>query len=158
MRLRPEALFSVAVLVLFAWAVWEARHWPLQARMFPWVVGLPMIALALLQLALDLRGAPRKRGLEAQFGEGLDPAVVRRRLPVILGWLLGFFVLITLLGFPLAVPLGTFLYLKVGSREGWLLSLLLTVGAGVAFYGLFGYLLNTPFPDGLLFTWLAWGE
>ena len=159
MRLRPETLFSLALVVLFAWAVWEARNWPLQARLMPWVVGIPMTVLALAQLVADLRGVEQKRsGFESEFGEGLEPAVVRRRVLTILGWIGGFFLLIHLVGFLIAVPLGTFLYLRVGSHESWRLSLLLSAIAAVLFYGIFGYGLNTPFPEGLLFSLLPLGD
>ncbi len=48
----------------------------------------------------------------------------------------------------------TFLYLKLGGRERWLISIILTVVAWVSFYGLFDYALHVPFPKGLLFEWL----
>ncbi len=69
-------------------------------------------------------------------------------------WIFGFFVAIWLLGFPTAVPIATFLYLKVGAAEQWTISLILTAFAWLFFYGLFIYLLHIPFPEGLLLSWL----
>jgi hypothetical protein len=71
----------------------------------------------------------------------------------IFGWAIGYFVAFWLLGFSLAVPLTTLLYLKVDAGEKWPISLLLTAGAWVFFHGLFVYTLQMPFPEGLLLRW-----
>jgi len=75
----------------------------------------------------------------------------------IVGWILGLFFAIWLLGFSMAVVLNTFLYLKVGAREKWLITIVLTAIAWVSFYGLFIYTLHVPFPDGLLLEWWRGG-
>ena len=67
------------------------------------------------------------------------------------GWMLGFFAAIVLVGFMIAVPLFLFLYLKLQAREGWPMSIGLTLIVFAAFYGLFEALLHLPFPAGLLF-------
>ena len=71
-------------------------------------------------------------------------------------WLVGFFFAIWLLGFPIAIALMMFTYLKFQGGESWVLSITLTIIAWLFFYGLFVRLLNLPFPDGLLMTWLGW--
>ena len=71
------------------------------------------------------------------------------------GWLLGFFLLVWLLGFEYGIPIMVFSYLKFQSNESWLLSTILTVLAFVFFYALFVKLLTLPFPQGLIFTWLG---
>ena len=70
-------------------------------------------------------------------------------------WILGFFAAIVLLGFPIAVPLFVLLYLKGQGREGWVLSIVMTVAVWGLFYGLFDRLLHLPFPAGWLLTWLG---
>ena len=69
---------------------------------------------------------------------------------MVAAWMLGFFAAIALLGFPIAVPLFLFLYLKVQGGEGWMLSTVLTAGVFAVFYGLFDRLLHLPFPQGWL--------
>jgi Tripartite tricarboxylate transporter TctB family len=59
------------------------------------------------------------------------------------------------LGFPIAIALMMFTYLKIQGGESWVLSIALTVIAWLAFWGLFVKLLNLPFPEGLLITWLG---
>jgi hypothetical protein len=49
------------------------------------------------------------------------------------------------------VPAMTFLYLKVGAGERWPISLVVTAGLWLFLYGLFGYALQIPFPEGVLF-------
>jgi inner membrane protein involved in colicin E2 resistance len=71
-----------------------------------------------------------------------------RRTLLGFGWIIGFFLLILLFGFLIAVPLMVFLFLKVQAKERWGISLLLTGLALVFFYGLFIWLLSIPFPVG----------
>jgi len=59
----------------------------------------------------------------------------------------GFFLLILFLGFTISVPLFTFLYLKLHGKEGWGMSIGLSASALACFYGLFVWLLSTPFPE-----------
>jgi len=80
-----------------------------------------------------------------------------RRTASFVRWILGFFFAIWLLGFSIAVALSTFLYLKAGAGEKWLITIILTLVAFVSFYGLFIYTLHVPFPDGLLFEWWRGG-
>jgi hypothetical protein len=75
----------------------------------------------------------------------------------IAAWIVGMFAAIWLIGFPLATLLTTFLYLRLGAREPWALSLALSVGGFLFVDGLFVRLLGVPFPPGRLFEWLGLG-
>jgi hypothetical protein len=83
-----------------------------------------------------------------------EAAVAHRRTLSISAWIVGFFLAIWLLGFTITSAVGTFLYLKFGAREKWLISVVLTVVAWAFFYGAFDYMLHLPFPEGELFYWL----
>jgi len=76
-----------------------------------------------------------------------------RRAWGILAWMVGFIVLVLLLGFPLAVPVFVLGYLVTSGRESWLLSAVLAAAAWGAFYLLFQRLLHFPFEDGLITGW-----
>jgi putative tricarboxylic transport membrane protein len=52
---RLEFATCIAVAVLVTWALWAARSWPFQARLFPWTIGFPLLALALVQLGINAR-------------------------------------------------------------------------------------------------------
>lgn len=132
----------------------------MQARLYPWAIGIPMLVLAFIQVILDLRGYKAKQPSDAapmdfQFTKAIEPAVAKKRAIIMFGWLLGFFLLVWLLGFEYGIPIMVFSYLKFQSNESWLLSTILTVLAFVFFYTLFVKLLTLPFPQGLIFTWLG---
>ena len=86
--------------------------------------------------------------MDFQLSEDIDPALVTRRTLLSFAWIIGFFFLILFFGFIIAVPLMVFLFLKVQAKEKWGISLLLTGSAFVFFYGLFVWLLDTPFSEG----------
>ena len=161
MKVRPQAIFSFIFLIFFIVFVYLAQDWRLQARLYPWAIGIPMIIFAFIQVILDLKGVERKQRDDAtpmdfQFTQTVEPKLARRRAITMFGWLLGFFFSIWLLGFSITIPLMVFSYLKIQSNEKWTISIILTVMAWLFFYFLFVRLLNLPFPDGLIFTWLGY--
>lgn len=161
MKVRPQAIFSFIFLIFFIVFVYQAQEWRLQARLYPWAIGIPMIILAFIQVILDLKGVDRKQKDDApvmdyQFSQTVEPKLARRRAITMFGWLFGFFASICLLGFSITIPLMVFSYLKIQSNEKWGISIVLTVLAWLFFYFLFVRLLTLPFPDGLIFTWLGY--
>jgi len=162
LKVRPQAIFSFIFLIFFIVFAYQAKDWRLQARLYPFVIGIPMVILALLQVIFDLKGIERKQQDDAapvdfQFAQTtLKPEVARRRAVNIFGWFFGFFAGIWLVGFSIAIALMVFGYLKIQSNEKWTISVVLTVVAWVSFWGLFVKLLNLPFPDGMIQTWLGW--
>lgn len=161
MKVRPQAIFSFVFLIFFIFFAYHAKDWRLQARLYPWVIGIPMVVLALIQVIFDLLGVERKQQdaapVDFQFAQtAVDPAVAKRRAITMFSWFFGFFFSIWLLGFAITIPLMVFTYLKVQSNEKWLLSVTLTAVAWVFFYALFVRLLTLPFPDGVILTWLGY--
>ena len=73
----------------------------------------------------------------------------------IVGWTVGFFLMIWLLGFITASAVATLAYLKLGAGEKWGISVALAAVAWIFFFGLFDYGLKLPFPPGELFLWLG---
>jgi len=146
--------------VFFCVWVYLAQDWRLQARLYPWAIGIPMVVLAFIQVILDLRGFQAKQSADAapvdfQFTQEIDPALARKRTIIMFSWLVGFFLLIYLVGFPIGIALMMFTYLKFQGNESWTLSIALTVIAWLCFWGLFVKLLTLPFPEGVLITWLG---
>jgi hypothetical protein len=160
LKIRPAAIFSFCALVFFCVWVYLAHEWRLQARLYPWAIGIPMVILAIVQVILDLKGVQAKQSSDAtpvdfQFTKEIDPATAKKRAIIMFSWLAGFFFAIWLLGFPIAIALMMFTYLKFQGGESWVLSIALTVVAWLAFWGLFVKLLTLPFPEGVLITWLG---
>jgi hypothetical protein len=158
-RFRREFFFCLLIVLFFALFVYQATGWRLQARLYPWAIGIPMILLGLIQLVRDLKGTsnpnPASTPVDFLFSQVSDKAVARSRTVKIFSSIVAFFIGIWLLGFPLAVPLFVFCYLKFEAREGWGLSALLTGLAWLFFWGLFDRLLHLPFPEGQIFTWIG---
>lgn len=147
-----HSVFTAALIVAFAWALWESQSFGFRAGLFPWAIGYPVLALTIVQFVLELMGKGQEGGLETEMEIDLPKEVVRRRAAGIIGWILGFFLLIWLVGFGYAVPITTFFYLKLSGKESWLMTIVFTAVTWAFFYGVFEYALNIPFPPGVLFT------
>ena len=141
------ALFTAVIIALLALALWDSRDFGIRAGLFPWVIGIPTLLLTLAQLAKDTK-------VKTKHPDGEDrvaPEIARQRTFAIIGWTVGCFLLIWLLGFSWAVPLTIFLYLKFAGREHWPLTLAVTLCSWLFFHLLFERMLNVPFPEGYLF-------
>lgn len=154
MRFTLQIFVSSAVFLIFAVALYLAKDWPQQARLFPWAIAAPMLVLVLIQLGIDFRNSNRAASKESP-SETIMPADARSRTINIFSWIIGFLVAIWLAGFHIAVPLIVFLYLKVQSREHWGVSLWCTGFAWVFVWGVFDRFLNLPFPEGAIVGWIA---
>lgn len=158
MRISGGALFSFFLAAAAAYAVVAAWAWPLKAKLFPIVMGIPLLVLALAQLFLELRGkveARKEPAMDLAHSDEVPPDVAFRRTAAIFGWMAAFVLLVLLLGFSLAVPVFVFSYLITQSSAGWALAIALTAAAWGFFHGLFERLLRFPFETGLVQTWLG---
>jgi hypothetical protein len=151
---RSDIVFTVALLLVLAIALWQSMDFGFRAGLFPWVIGVPVLALLAMQLGLELTGkATRGVSYEAVVDEEPCPDAARRTVEII-GWIIGFFLAIWLLGFPLAVPVTTIAYLLVAGREKWSTALLIGAVSWAVFYGVFVWGLEIPFaPAAILEFW-----
>jgi len=160
LHIGTAAWFTITLIVLLAWALWSSRNFGYRAGLFPWVIGIPTFVLSILQLARDIGGKQKKA--VAVAGEETEveiaPAVVRQRTIAVIGWTVGFFLAIWLLGFSIAVPLMILSYLKFAGKESWLMTALVTFFSWLFYWGLFEKLLNVPFPEGLLIGLIRGGQ
>lgn len=152
-------LFSLLFVATFAYIVYEAyfgfgKDFP-QAALFPRVIGIPGLALSLVVCILEIWNAVRRKAAIRPAPEpGENLPLAQRRTVRTIGWLAGFLLAIWLLGFILAAPVMTLLYLKAEAKEKWLPALVLSGVSWLFFYGLFDYLIHLPFPPGALLDWL----
>jgi putative tricarboxylic transport membrane protein len=151
-RLSYGALFSFGMIVVFAAALWPALSWPERARIFPIVIFGPLLVLSVANFIKDLRRRPWTESIKQAIDEaGIDEATFRKRTREILGWVVVFFLALWLLGFPVGIPLATFVYLKLAARESWTTSILVTFGSWAFLVGVFGYVLDFLFPEAALY-------
>lgn len=161
MRLRLQGLLSLFVAAMAGVALVIAAGWPIKTAFYPRVIGIPLFVLAAAEFILILRGAEDRMGSQAmdiELSAAPDPGLAIQRTAGIFAWILGFFLAIVLLGFPLAIPLFVLAYLRGQGKEPWPLAVILAGVAWLAFYALFVRLLHLPFLEGLLFRLVASGR
>jgi TctA family transporter len=155
-----RAAFALFMLIVFGYVAYHAKYgfgaFEPRAALFPWVVGLPGLLLALYVFAQESLCSTRAISVEASlYSEpAVDPIVARKRTVVIVCWIVGFFLAIWILGFIPASAIATFLYLKFGAGEKWPITAALTFSCWLFFYGFFDYALQLPFPHGAAFDFV----
>lgn len=156
MHSKASLILGVMIMIASGGAVVIATGWPWKAALFPIAIGIPVFCLATIEVVWVVLGSTtRHQVMDFQISEDLPPKVAARRTLEAIGWMLGFLGAIALLGFPVAVPLFVFLYLKLRGRERWGFSLIFTFAVWVFFYVVFDRLLHLPFPDGWIQGWIG---
>ena len=150
---RSGLILGIGIMALAGYAAISALAWPLKTALFPLVISIPLFVLAAIEVtALWLQGARFTVTKDFQRPPAeVAGTLASRRTLVTIGWILGFFAAILLLGFLVAVPLFLLGYLKLQAKEGWLFAIVFTALVWLAFWGLFDYLLHLPFGAGILF-------
>jgi Tripartite tricarboxylate transporter TctB family len=173
------APMTLTMLAIFTVMVGVASTYPPDARFMPLTVGIPAIALCLLQLALDLyrRRAPeayeaddalkraenqvaRIAGRRVQFDMPSENALftdgtpdererVRREM-VVWGYFLGLIAGILLFGFRIAVPIFLITFLRFQAGVRWRSALLYGGLGALAMYLLFEQVLRVSLHAGFL--------
>jgi hypothetical protein len=151
---KASLALSALIMIVSGYGIIAATAWPWKAALFPLVIGIPLFALAAAEAAWTLFGTNPTSDEARDFQLSIGQDTLRRTLAAS-GWILAFFAAIVLLGFAIAVPLFVFLYLKLQGREGWGISIAITLGTWAVFYGLFDLLLHLPFPAGWVFAWFG---
>ncbi len=154
-----QTAFAALIAGIFVYVVYEAKFgfgaFEPRAALFPWVIGVPGLALALYVLTKEALTSTREVKVEeaplVEIEPEIDPIVERHRTAAIGFWIVGFFVAIWILGFAPASAIATFLYLKFGAGERWPITVAVSVACWLFFFGVFDYALQLPFPQGALF-------
>lgn len=149
MRCTGKAYLSLSVMLIVAWMIITALEWPLRTATFLFVIGIPVFFIALLESCLNLFGK-EENDIKRKELKHIHKVMAKEKTLSIFLWIIGFFLLIIFFGFPLAILLFIFLYLKFKGSEGWKISLGLAVGGWGLFYVLFVLFLHVHFMDGLV--------
>ena len=156
MRFKSKSSMSLGLMVTAAIVLISASKWPLKAALFPLIIGIAAFGMSTAEFLLSTfekekkEGAKKEAAIDFSFSEDIDKTVALRRTLIIFAWVFGFFLMVILLGFPITVPLFVFIYMKFQGREKWGISIILSAFACGSFYGLFVWLLDTPFEEGLV--------
>jgi len=135
------ALFLVSLLFLKATLAYSFR-----AKLFPLITLLTVLIFLLIQVIREVLSVSKEKG-GTQGGKG-DISGTKDLTTWV--WMGGTVLMLWVLGFMGTVIFLPFLYLRF-QREGWLVSIILPVGCGVFFYGLFGLSLKMPLYPGMIF-------
>ncbi len=156
--LRGETIFIIIILLFLIPMLGATYNWPFSASVFPLVVGTPTLLLLIFLFVTEIlkisRGVHKQPATQTRIvdiSEEYRPAgvVVRRALPTVVG-ILGLVVAAWVLGFTIAIPLFTFIYMKVVGRESWWLSLGFTIVMGAFVFFLLDKTLRIGWPHSLL--------
>ena len=147
-RSKEQVLFTALIALVILGALFIAKDWPIRASIIILLLGGIGVILAALQLTMDFKasraGAAQitRPTFEVQSIEHQG----RWGSFEIWAWLWGLFFTIHLIGFPVALPLFVFLYVKLYGG-GWITSVLLTTLTWGFLYGVYDYLLSVPWPE-----------
>jgi hypothetical protein len=153
MRLNGKAWMCLVIMAAAVGIILSASRWPFKAALFPMIVGIPLFVLSALQFIITgFKKQVHDKEAVVDFQlQGLeDKKLETKRTLTITLWVLVFFFGVLLVGFPIAVPLFVFCYMKIQGKEKWRTAILFTAGAWAGFYGLFIKFCDIPFMDGYL--------
>lgn len=142
MTLNARIILAGLMLALFAAMTAAALSYPAKAAFVPLVIGIPGTVLCLIQLGTELRAS--------HAGKTDDKPRNVKREWVMFGWIVGFVVAVTLLGFLIAAPLVLYAYLRFNAKEPHWVAGLMAVGGLALIYGVFEYTLEVTLWEGLL--------
>ena len=158
LKFQPRTVLTLFFVGVFVYVLIEARDMPLQAKMFPWTLGIIALLLLAWTIVKEVAFAPktqsRETGADVDFTEEEASPEGKRRTLELFAWIYGFGLALWLLGFFIAIPVMVFLYL-LRHREGIIVTLAMPAVAGGATWGLFNNLLHLPFPPGVVIEMLG---
>lgn len=151
-----KTAMCLVMLGIFAGMVGIATQYPPQARFMPLVVGIPGIALCILQLVLErsVRGAaaaPAVAVTQGMTGSGS----ARRREAVLWASFISLIASLILFGFWLTIPLFLVAFLRFYAKASWRFSLALGVGGTLAFFLVFHQGLGVVLHNGFVTDFLV---
>ncbi|MEW6671313.1 MAG: tripartite tricarboxylate transporter TctB family protein [Thermodesulfobacteriota bacterium] len=159
MKFNGGAALSAVFAGISLAVVITAASWPFKTALFPVAIGVPVFFMAVTEFFINLfqkgEGVGDAAGFDFKLSDGdADSRTALRRTLSIFGWIFGFFILILLIGFPMAIPIFFVVFYRGYGKENWKISIGLSAVAWASFYGLFIWLLNVPFREGWILSLL----
>ena len=163
-KLDPSFWLALFFTVVIAVWVVSAAGVDRDTRLFPLIVGIPALALALRQLAADWRGisaeSESQQGGQERYAAILDIAVDRTISPEVTlrhtiktAYWLGLFACgIWLVGFLISIPLFIYFYLTNEAKTHKLPALIVAGCTWLFVWALFERTMHLAWPEAALFT------
>ena len=150
-------VFSLFLVVWFAYGVWEARSYGFLAKIFPFYVSLVLLILAVVHIVMEVVRTLRKTGGDSNTTGGGDLSVdwdmpmaeVYGAFLIYVGIIIGVYIVIYLIGYPVAMTLCSIIFYRFMANAGWLGSLI-AGAAALGFMALASHVLGMYWPEGLI--------
>ena len=156
LRFQPRSILTLCFVAVFAYVVISSSEMPLEAKLYPWTIGIIALVLLTYQLIREIlppsKSETDETGVDIDFTDEESSKEGKRRALELFCWMYGFGILLWLIGFFTAVPVMVLAYM-LRHKETLVMTISLPVGAGLATWYIFGHLLHLPFPPGLLLEW-----
>jgi len=151
-----DLIFSLLVIIGFIFALIKSIDFDFRTGLFPWVIGLSVLFLTIIQFLRDfsIRAKKDKEYKPSILGQEIPREIVKKRTCIMFGWIFAYLIGIWIFGFSIGIPLCSFIQLKWCYRERWFTSIIITLFTWIFIDVFFYRLLHLPFPPGQLFLWL----
>lgn len=156
-----ELLLLILVTAFFVYMLVDSMRWKLGASIIPWfaiALGTPFLMLRFLSILRPARGSlagPATQIMDIGFGTSSD-GQAKQRLIRIVGHILLLYVGIWLVGFHVALPILTGLYLYIYGRAGLLWSIVVALLFLALIVGVYDELLHARWHEPLIPSLLGW--
>jgi hypothetical protein len=135
--------------------VYTSEDLSLRGKLFPWVIGIPIILTGLFHTIQGLFPSAKRRRPAAQTdapagspGDRLED-IIRA-----LFWVVLLLAGVLLIGHEIAVPLFILTYLLARGEKIWL-GITMAAATGTFIHVILGKTMNITFPEPILFRWLG---
>ncbi len=146
--MKGSTYFVLAILLLMIVTILFSLQIPsFKAKLLPLVLSIAIAIFAIARLFVELR---EKVAEESSGKETKLVPTKAKPITATSAWFIGFFLMIYLVGFPLAIFLFVTAYFKLHHR-GWIKSIALGLGMGVFIYVGFDFLLGVDLYEGVLY-------
>ena len=151
MRVKRSTYFTLFLLLVALFVVIRSvtfGRW--EAIVLPLFFGSIILILATVELTREFRSKDKMpTAMEGETEEKAKTKIEFRRFRSGLGWVLGFSLVIYLLGFLIAMPLFVITYLRVYVR-GWVIAIVMATSITAVMYGMFEFGLRAPLYRGVI--------
>ena len=139
LRFNHQLVVQIFLLIAFGFSILSSYNWPLATRLFILVVALPGFLTTLILFLKTILSNKLKTDVMN---------VVKKEL-LFFAWLFGFLLVIWLFGLKIALPLYSFLYLKIEGKKPLWVCLVFSAIAYIVVFVLAAKIIGSFWPSGV---------
>ena len=143
MSLQGPLIFTFIMLLLSLVLFVYVLNYPFRAQVFPLILGIvPLFVFSFLQIVKELRSNQKT---DSDINEEKEAGRMEwKKTIIVFCWIIGFILLVGLVGFIVAIPTFSFLFLTFYWRENWRIAVLSALLTIAAIYVLFVMVFDIP--------------